>query len=196
MFLYAKITEIGRQKKQNLVGEKGIEIVDEICLKGDKFSSYDMVAEIKRRIPTTYHLIICGDASGNQRNANSDFTNWEIISMGLEGEKDQRGNIINRIYANHIRSYPYKVYGGKMSASNPSVMDRINTVNYHFRKNHITVNEHCKVMIQDLEQVSYNARGDIDKTSNPSLTHMSDGFGYYLCFIFCYLQQTILRLDI
>ena len=63
---------------------------------------------------------------------------------------------------------------------NPKVVNRVNSVNNQLAKNNIKIDNSCKALIKDFEQVvnKENTR-DIDK-SNPNLTHMSDAFGY-LC---------------
>ena len=63
---------------------------------------------------------------------------------------------------------------------NPKVVNRVNSVNNQLAKNNIKIDNSCKSLIKDFEQVvnKENTR-DIDK-SNPNLTHMSDAFGY-LC---------------
>ena len=38
--------------------------------------------------------------------------------------------------------------------------------------------EACERLIADLEQVVFSDNGDLDKRSNPLLTHISDAFGY------------------
>ena len=68
----------------------------------------------------------------------------------------------------------------KVAHINPRVINRVNSVNNQFAKNNIKIDNRCKSLIKDFEQVvnKENTR-DIDK-SNPNLTHMSDAFGY-LC---------------
>jgi len=43
----------------------------------------------------------------------------------------------------------------------------------------VFIDERCKYLVRDLEQVGLDTFGEIDK-SNASLTHISDGFGYKL----------------
>lgn len=148
-----------REKRQNTINEKGIKVVDEIILKGGKSNSYDIVAEIIARLPKEANIVLFGDSSGNSHKTSAVSTDWEIIMQGLKP---------------HFRSLEFAV-----ERSNPPIEHRVNTVNYHLRKNHIEINPHCEFLINDLEQVSYKENGQFD-TSNKMLTHISDAFGYYI----------------
>lgn len=65
---------------------------------------------------------------------------------------------------------------------NPNVYKRIANVNGHLFHNRLIICPSCKYLIKDLELVEYKKGGsnEIDKTSNPSITHCSDALGY-LC---------------
>ncbi len=153
-----------QEKEQNIIKhEKSIKVIDEIILKGGKSNSYDIVAEIIARIPKEANIELYGDASGNSHKTSAISTDWEIIMQGLEP---------------HFRSVEFAV-----ERSNPPIEHRVNTVNYHLRKNHIEINPHCEFLINDLEQVSYKENGQFD-TSNKMLTHISDAFGYYIYKLF------------
>lgn len=153
-----------QEKEQNIIKhEKSIKVIDEIILKGGKSNSYDIVAEIIARIPKEANIELYGDASGNSHKTSAISTDWEIIIQGLEP---------------HFRSVEFAV-----ERSNPPIEHRVNTVNYHLRKNHIEISPHCEFLINDLEQVSYKENGQFD-TSNRMLTHISDAFGYYIYKLF------------
>ena len=153
-----------QEKEQNIIKhEKSIKVIDEIILKGGKSNSYDIVAEIIARIPKEANIELYGDASGNSHKTSAISTDWEIIIQGLEP---------------HFRSVEFAV-----ERSNPPIEHRVNTVNYHLRKNHIEINSDCEFLINDLEQVSYKENGQFD-TSNKMLTHISDAFGYYIYKLF------------
>lgn len=153
-----------QEKEQNVIKhEKSIKVIDEIILKGGKSNSYDTVAEIINRIPKEANIELYGDASGNSHKTSAVSTDWEIIEQGLEP------------YFRSIES--------AVERSNPPIEHRVNTVNYHLRKNHIEINPHCEFLISDLEQVSYKENGQFD-TSNRMLTHISDAFGYYIYKLF------------
>ena len=68
----------------------------------------------------------------------------------------------------------------KVAHINPRVINRVNAVNNQFAKNNILIDNSCKLLIRDLEQV-VNKEGtrEIDK-SNKVLSHLSDAFGYFL----------------
>lgn len=153
-----------QEKEQNIIKhEKSIKVIDEIILKGGKSNSYDIVAEIIARIPKEANIELYGDASGNSHKTSAISTDWEIIIQGLEP---------------HFRSVEFAV-----ERSNPPIEHRVNTLNYHLRKNHIEISPHCEFLINDLEQVSYKENGQFD-TSNRMLTHISDAFGYYIYKLF------------
>ena len=66
--------------------------------------------------------------------------------------------------------------------SNPHVRDRVAAVNARCEtmdgRHHLSVDPACERLIADLEQVVFGDNGDLDKRSNPLLTHISDAFGY------------------
>ena len=74
---------------------------------------------------------------------------------------------------------------------NPRVVNRVNSVNNQLAKNNIKIDNSCKSLIKDFEQVvnKENTR-DIDK-SNPNLTHMSDAFGYLCNWIYPVTKPSI-----
>lgn len=69
----------------------------------------------------------------------------------------------------------------------PHVRDRIAAVNGRLEtmdgRAHFVVDPSCIHLVADLEQVTFAANGDLDK-SNPMLTHISDALGYWVerCF--------------
>jgi hypothetical protein len=62
---------------------------------------------------------------------------------------------------------------------NPFVTDRINNINRLLRDGRIIIDPKCKKLINDLEKVSWK-NDDLDKKTDPMLTHISDALGY-LC---------------
>lgn len=44
----------------------------------------------------------------------------------------------------------------------------------------LTIDPTCLPLIADLEQVVYAENGELDKKTNPQLTHISDAFGYWI----------------
>jgi len=67
---------------------------------------------------------------------------------------------------------------------NPHEKDRVSAVNARCAtmtgRHRLHVDPSCRGLIADLEQVIYAENGELDKTSNPQLTHLSDGLGYWL----------------
>lgn len=69
--------------------------------------------------------------------------------------------------------------------SNPPIRVRINAVNTRLRSADgyvgcVIDEKGCPKLIRDLESVTCDDRGDIEKVQGSMLTHISDGFGYYL----------------
>lgn len=62
---------------------------------------------------------------------------------------------------------------------NPIVFDRINNVNRLLTEGRIIIDPRCKKLIADLEKVVWK-NNELDKKSDPSLTHISDALGYWL----------------
>lgn len=60
---------------------------------------------------------------------------------------------------------------------NPFVTDRINNINRLLRDQRIIIDPRCKKLINDLEKVSWKNE-DLDKKTDPMLTHISDALGY------------------
>jgi hypothetical protein len=106
---------------------------------------------------------IFGDATGNQRTANSKRTNWQII----KDEFISRG-------IQFIARYK-KV--------NPEVQDSINACNRHLLDNLIIINESCDELIKDLEVLQYNEKGQIDK-KDIKRSHLADCFRYLIFGLF------------
>jgi terminase large subunit-like protein len=69
-------------------------------------------------------------------------------------------------------------------AANPHVKDRIKAVNARCEttdgKSHMVIDPSCTHLISDLEQVIFAENGELDKKSNPMLTHISDALGYWV----------------
>jgi hypothetical protein len=72
----------------------------------------------------------------------------------------------------------------RIPAGQPHVRDRIAAVNSRCEtatgESHLMVDPSCTGLIADLEQVTFAENGEIDKRSNPALTHLSDAFGYWI----------------
>lgn len=105
---------------------------------------------------------IYGDASGTR--ATSGLTDYMMIQHML-----------------HEYGYPEPTI--KVDASNPLVKNRVNSVNVMLKnaagESRIFINgEKCTRLIKDFENVKWARNQQLDKVTDHTLTHASDGFGY------------------
>jgi hypothetical protein len=72
----------------------------------------------------------------------------------------------------------------RIPPSAPHVRDRVAAVNTRCEtmdgRRHMRIDPQCTRLIADLEQVIFKPNGDLDQTSTPMLTHISDAFGYWV----------------
>lgn len=116
-----------------------------------------------------FGLVICyGDATGGSRgSAKIKGTDWDIIAQTL--------------YPHFGRQLFFNV-----PKSNPRERQRINAVNSRLASAHGTVRmlvdgQHCSKLVKDLEgtRTVEGSAGEIDKKTDPMLSHMTDSIGYY-----------------
>ena len=78
---------------------------------------------------------------------------------------------------------PFRV---RVPASNPPIVDRINTVNEALRdiggKTHVMVHPDCVELLTDLREMKPDAHGLIDKQEHKR-SHSSDCLGYMCCYL-------------
>ena len=68
--------------------------------------------------------------------------------------------------------------------ANPAVMDRVNSFNSMLINDRITIEPGtCEYLVKDLERVVFSS-GDLDKRSDPALTHASDAAGYPVAYLY------------
>lgn len=90
-----------------------------------------------------------------------------------------------------VKQKLYKHYGSnqlvfKVRKQNPRERRRINAVNSRLMSMagdiHVQIDPKCKETIKDFEGVKIleGSVGEIDKKSDPELSHLTDGFGYYI----------------
>lgn len=111
-------------------------------------------------------VTICGDASGNAMKTSAvGRSDYAIIEQMLTEAGISWTNIT--------------------PASNPSVKDRVNSVNMRLKNAQGETAlwyhpEHCRHLKRDLERVVWKAGASaiLDQHKDPSLTHMSDAMGY------------------
>jgi len=114
-------------------------------------------------------IYVYGDATGEQRRTSASRTDWQIVKEFF-GRHTDRFAVTFRILS-----------------ANPPVKDRVNCVNALLRnqagQNRLLVDERCRHLIKDFEQVSWkadphgNSLADLDK-SDSMRTHVSDAVGY------------------
>lgn len=161
---------------------------DEIYLKKShtQEAALELIARIKKLPPvkSETQVILIGDATGKagQRAAagKSDYAILEelLTSAGIRFEN-------------------------RTPEANPSVRDRVNVVNSRLKdatgQVHLTLNPRtCPNLKRDLQRVGWKAGGSftLDQTTNPELTHASDGVGYVLCVLTRLFQSAPGRLQV
>jgi hypothetical protein len=132
-----------------------------------KFRSYE--AELgKWRADPMVHII--GDSTGkSQKTSAGGATDFTILETALKKAGITFRNLTPTV--------------------NPLVKDRVNTLNARLKAADGSVNawvnpKRCPKLTRDLQRVTWklNASGAIlDQTTDPSLTHLSDAWGYDIC---------------
>jgi phage terminase large subunit len=149
---------VGQERTVN--GIKSLYIHREFYLKNaNTFISSDRVCEYLRSINAN-DVQVFGDASGNQKTANSNQSNWQIVWDAF-------------------RKYGLNAQG-RYSKSNPSVIDTINACNALFNQNRLFIDGRCKESIKDLEFLVFKEGSNppaIDK-SNLDRSHIGDTIRY------------------
>jgi len=107
-----------------------------------------------------------GGAGGSAKVAGSD---WQIIRNMLSQAWPERVDV-------------------RVPRENPRERVRINALNGRLRtadgKIHMLIDPRCKRIIEDLDNVSVipGSAGELDKTSNLLLTHLTDALGYFVVY--------------
>lgn len=114
-----------------------------------------------------YNATVFGDASGNSRSQGTGRTNYDLL---------REAGFNNQL----------------IKTANPRVQDRVNLVNSRLKNGNgdvrLYICERNKELTQDLEQMSYDDKGRIDK-SNLDLSHDTDALGYYIEYNFQIITQ-------
>lgn len=139
--------------------------IDEIFIQQDSHTEKicDLLIKSWSHHKGLVHLY--GDATGGaKKSCGVKGSDWDIIKAKFEGVFD---------------------FESRVRKSNPPVRVRINSVNSHMvaADGYIStiIDRKCKFLIRDLEGVTCDDNGDIQKSNIKSLlTHISDGFGYYV----------------
>ena len=140
-------------------------VIDEIFLQQDSHTAKicDILIERWSHHKGLVHLY--GDATGGAKVSSAiRGSDWDIITEKFDG-------VFN--------------YDKYVKPSNPSVRVRINSVNSRMiaADGYIStiIDKKCRFLIRDLEGVTCDDEGNIQKSDAKSLlTHISDGFGYYV----------------
>lgn len=118
--------------------EENIYFINEIVI--ENTTTQQTIDEFIRKYPNHRgKIIICGDASGDYRNAQSEFTNYMIIKNALEA---------------HGYKPEFKLRG-----FNPSVLNRIQSFNARVRnvkgECHIFIDRKCKWLLHNIYNLSF-----------------------------------------
>lgn len=144
---------------------EGFVVVDEIVLKSS--STGEVCDEFARRYGKHRGKIyIYGDSSGNKRNTVTGTSDFDMIRQ-IFGKK---------------REWQIELH---VTRANPLVRDRLNLVNNLLENTDgdhgLRVDSRCRELIADFERVTYKPdSGQIDKSSDPMRTHVSDALGYLI----------------
>ena len=116
-------------------------------------------------VPTHQHpLEIFGDASGSSQWAGTGDSCFDILQRAL-------GAIPHRV---------------RRPASNPPVIDRINTVNEALcdgeKRVHIKIHSRCERLLDDLRSMKPDAQG-LENKEDTKLSHASSALGYAVCYL-------------
>jgi hypothetical protein len=139
-----------------------VRIVDEIVLR--RATTQEACAEFLNRYPRhDIGVVVCGDSSGNHQQT----TGWADYEVVKE----------------HFATYSNLKVEYRVAKCNPPVRERVNLVNATLRSASglvgMLIDEKCKELIQDFEQVTFKTDGyQIDKERDRMRTHLSDAVGY------------------
>jgi PBSX family phage terminase large subunit len=137
-----------------------VTVIDNAILKGKPLvDSLDYLKEKFSHLGAgLFSATIYGDAAGKARSQGTAQSNYDLIKNA-------------------------GFHKMKIKTANPRVADRINALNSMLRNGKGDVNigvcERNQELIVDLEQMSYNDKGEVDK-SNQDLSHAVDSVGYYI----------------
>lgn len=114
------------------------------------------------------NLIICGDATGKATQRTSNRSDYDVIKEVLKAAGIS--------------------FRDETPESNPSVKDRINTVNASLKDatgvSHVTIHPvKCKKLKEDMERVTWREGRtfELDQSKDSKRTHPSDSIGYPIC---------------
>jgi hypothetical protein len=147
-----------------------VNILDEIYLLNSDTFALGRAARLICQSLSPYLIYIHGDASGRAMTANSQQSNWDIISNALSGLP----------------------LNWQVPTCNPPIADTLNAANSLLYQGRVVIDSRCKELIKDLETCKLDANGKLDKKSDPLRAQIGDGFRY-LCFDLFPLQSSNAR---
>lgn len=159
--------------KDAATGTKLLVTLDEIWLEDS--GTEELCREFVRRWGDRHkgQVIVYGDAAGNARSTKTSDSDYDIVRRILRAHwRDAKGSVLIRV-----------------PDANGPVKDRVNAVNNKLRNTEGVVGwyiaKSCQRLARDLELVKWREGAtDIDKKSDPKLTHMSDNAGYLVVWEF------------
>lgn len=154
-------------------GPQGIRVLDEIRVPFTKLEEGEtpiarFCKEVLERWVAGWHgpVRVYGDATAERQNVAASRTGWAIVHDILRPVVQAKG----------------LDYFDCVGSVNPREIDRVNSVNAAFERDEILVAEKCLWLRKDLNLVGFKpGTSQIDKESDHSLTHLSDGLGYLWC---------------
>lgn len=148
-----------------------------------------VAAELIRRFGQHLQPVyLYGDATGGARGtAKVEGSDWTILKNEFASAKQR----------NAVRWPSIKM---RVPKANGPVVSRINAMNSRLLTAsgnvHLFIDPSCAHLILDLNEVVRDDKGDIDKKSDKTLTHMSDAIGYQMVYDFALNRGRVKRTKI
>jgi hypothetical protein len=133
-------------------------IIDEIYLTNSDTFALGREARLRVDSLKPFLTYIHGDASGRAMTANSQQSNWDIISNALAGLP----------------------LNWQVPTANPPIADTLNSANSLLYQGRVTIDPKCRELVKDLETCKLLDDGKPDKKSDPMRFQIGDTFRY-LC---------------
>lgn len=160
-----------------------VKVVDEIVmLNADTYQACEEVFNRIAGFDRSGYIEVYGDASGGAKHTTSHQSDYDIITESFRAKYASR----------FVRKWPRR---------NPPIFARINAMNAALKNTlgqvRLVMSEKCVVLRKDLERVRYvQGSSVVDKVTDKSLTHMSDGLGYHIVDRFPIYSSTVSRVNI
>lgn len=153
------------QEQLTVTGSERLVVIDELC--ETNVGTEEMVEKVAEKIrlhvpPDVRPMVeIYGDPAGNQRKTVSNRSDYDIIDQEMP-------RLVGPYYGRYRRrAFP--------------VMETVNAVNALMKRGRFAIHPRCRNTIRDFESVVWKeGTSDIDKDTDKSLTHASDGVRYLI----------------